>query len=662
VGNRLAPLVIASLIALGLLVAPTPHSVRADPLPANPTIYAEPFCISTGGAQTITLKGRNFEPNAGLTIVQYGTFDGPPPTLQVTTDAYGVFVGDIFVSVGSYTYGIRLDAYYDTNNESTVTLAYVNGCGSDAQVVATPTCGDPDNPTIHVTGARFGGPEEAGDITLELRQGDVTVGKTLVIPASETFDESWQPGVTLDSGEYTIVANQQASSYSGTWFGYDSFLVPCPQVTVDPTCVQQAGGPPDRMSIFVTGVSGWLKGTADGYDEIQVVFDPAGEPQEFFFSANPYESEPGIGDDGSFAALEIDPYVRPSGTYTIQIKQQGYNEDPIVDIVTTFTVPCSTPTIVVDPPCGAPQLVGDDQRQYSLTVTGKDFLPDAIVTIVFDPDFAAGSDYPPENFSESADADGSFKVDIDAAYRPPGAYRVLAYQQTRLGYYQAYAPFPVPCAPPAPTLTLDPTCGPVATGLPLAYTINVTGSGFVPGPVNLVFDSTGVTPEPATAVADGSGQFTFALQVNGRPPGAYIVDANQATILGPLDEITVPFLVACEGVLLRITPTGGARGFVPLVEGFNFPPLTTLLLRWDYGIGSSRPITVQTDENGTFTRQLLIFRDDFMGLRHLSVGLPTDPLAYADVTVPYLVVAGTVSPPFVTDNPFGPPDPIVLRR
>jgi hypothetical protein len=662
-GNRLAPLVVALLLALGLIIAPTPHSVRAEPLPAFPTIYTEPYCISTGGAQTVTFKGRNFEPNAGLTLVQFGTFDGPPPTLQVTTDAYGVFVGDIFVSVGSYTYGIRVDAFYDTNNESTVTSAFVNGCnsGTSTELAVVTSCGDFDNPSIEVRGDRFGGPDVGGDITIELQLNEQTVGTPLTINAAESFDVTLQPGVTLQYGEYTVVANQQSSSDSGTWYGYDSFFVPCPQATIDLVCAQNAGGPPDRMSILVSG-TGWQKGTADGYDELEIVFDPDGEPQEFFFSANPYESEPGIGDDGSIGPLEINPYARPNGIYRVQIKQQGYGQDPLLDVVTTFTVPCSTPTIFVDPTCGPPQLVGDEAKRYSVNVTGKDFLPNAIVTVVFDPDFAAGSDYPPENFSASADADGGFTVDIDAAYRPPGAYRIYAYQQTRSGNYQAYAPFPVPCSPPAPALTLDPTCGRDATGLPLAYTINVAGSGFVPGPVNLVFDSTGVTPEPATAVADGSGDFTFALQVNGRPPGAYIVDANQATILGPLDEVTVPFLVACEGVLLRITPTGGARGFVPLVEGFNFPPLTTLLLRWDYGIGASRPITVQTDATGIFTRQLLIFRDDFMGLRHLSVELPTDPLAYADVSVPYLVVAGTVSPPFVTDNPFGPPGPIVLRR
>lgn len=663
ISQRLAPLVVGAFIAMGLLIAPTPHNVRAEPLPAYPTIYTEPFCFTTGGPQTVTLKGRNFEPNAGLTIVQFGTFDAQPPTINVTTDAYGVFVADIFVSVGYTTYGIRLDAFYDTNNESTVTSAFVNGCGSDAQVVATPNCGDTDNPTIHVTGARFGGPDVAGDITVELRQGDVTVGESLVIGASETFDVRWQPGVTLDRDEYTVVANQYASSYSGTWFGYDTFLVPCPQVTVDPTCVQQAGGPPDRMSIFVTGISGWQKGTADGYDEIQIVFDPDGEPQEFFFSANPYESEPGIGDDGSFAALEINPFARPDGTYTIQIKQQGYGADPIVDVVTTFTVPCSTPTIEFGPLCGPPELVGDEKRRYSLGVVGFDFLPNEEVTVVFDPDFAAGSDYPPETFTSVVDSGGTFKLDIDAAYRPPGAYRIWAYQVTRAGSYEASALFAVPCEPPpTPTLTLDPTCGSVASGLPLAYTINLTGTGFVPGRVDLVFDSAGLTPETATTVADDTGTFTFPMQVTGRPPGAYLVVASQTTVAGLLDQVSVPFLVACEGVLLRITPTAGARGFVPYVEGFNFPPSAKLLLHWDYGIGASQPIAVETDENGTFTRQVLIYRSDFMGLRHLTVELPSDPLAYADVIVPYLVMAGTVSPPFFTDNPFGPPDPIVLRR
>jgi len=41
---------------------------------------------------------------------------------------------------------------------------------------------------------------------------------------------------------------------------------------------------------------------------------------------------------------------------------------------------------------------------------------------------------------------------------------------------------------------------------------------------------------------------------------------------------------------------------------------------------------------------------------------PDDPLAYAGLTVEYLVTAGSVSPPFVLDSPVTGSDPIVLRR
>ena len=74
------------------------------------------------------------------------------------------------------------------------------------------------------------------------------------------------------------------------------------------------------------------------------------------------------------------------------------------------------------------------------------------------------------------------------------------------------------------------------------------------------------------------------------------------------------------------------------------------------------PITVQTDETGSFTRQVLIFHTDFLGLRHMTLQMPADPAAFTELVADYLVVQGTVMPPFVVDNPFGPAEPIVLRR
>jgi len=657
---------VSLVLALGLIALPSPQPVSAEPLPAYPKIYTEPYCISTGGPQTITMKGRNFEPNAGLTLLQFGSFTAAPPSVHVVTDAYGVFVVDMGVSVGFTTYGIRVDAYYDSNNESTVTSVYPGGCytPTSASLDVLTDCGDFDNPGIEVRGTNFGAAGVGGDIRVELTQNEQTVGEPLTINAAERFHETWRPGVQLKYGEYQVVASQSAIGTEFFWNSYDTFLVPCPEATIEPTCVPSTGGPPDRLSILVSG-TGWQKGTADGYDELQVVFDPEGEPQEFFFSANPFEGEPGFGDDGSIGPLEINPYARPAGVYTVEVKQQGYGEEPLLDVLLTFNLPCRAPTLTADPDCGPPELIGDAKKRYAVTVTGADFYPDEDVVVVFNPDFVAGSSYPPESFDSVVGADGRFSVTIDAAFRPPGTYQIYAYEQTRIGLFEARTPFLVPCVSPTPTLLIDPTCGAVASTLPLAYTVNISGEGFAPGRVDIVFDPTGTLPEQATAIADDNGFFTATVQLNGRPPGAYLLVASQTSVLGLLDEASVPFPVTCDGAILRITPTSGSRRFVPVVEGYNFAPSTTLYLFWDYGIGSRQPIKVDTDETGSFRRQVVIFRSDFIGPRHLSVQSPDDPLAYAAVLpLDYLVTPTSVSPPFKLDgNPFAAADAtIVFRR
>ena len=166
------------------------------------------------------------------------------------------------------------------------------------------------------------------------------------------------------------------------------------------------------------------------------------------------------------------------------------------------------------------------------------------------------------------------------------------------------------------------------------------------------------------ATADERGAFTLTAQFNGRRPGSYLILANQFTELGLIAEVSVPFPVTCDLAVLRITPDSGARGFVPVVEGFNFPAGATLLLRWDHGIRAGQPLEVETDEAGSFRRQVVVFNTDFTGPRRMSIEWPEDPTAYAALFVDYLVTSTTVSPPFrLSGNPIADPDAtIVLRR
>jgi hypothetical protein len=684
----LVPFTAALVVASAALVAPTPQPVAADPLPSNPVLRTTPDCLPgsslytpsaltspaaspTYSYQTMTISGDNFDPNSKLFIFAYGISQTYFP---VTADAYGVFSTTVNMPYDPYSYNERIDAALDVGADP-LASAYLSTCDYSPKLVAETTCGDGNNPPIHVIGTGFLDPYNSSDITLQLMQGEGTVGSTQQVSAAASFDVIFQPNTTLASGQYTVVATQTAninSDYSYIVSAEDDFLVPCPQVSITASCSDKSGAPPDRLSIQVNG-TGFLQGTDDGLDEIEITFDPGQEPQEFFFYHDYYDTGPGIQEDGTIPTLLINPYMRPEGVYTIEVRQQGYSVDPIVAVETTFAVPCPVATLTLYPSCGAPALVGAEPQQYDITVYGSEFVPSAPVVVTFDADNAAGADFQPETFQASVQSDGTFYLDINPAFRPPGSYRVAANQSpaplslTTGIYAQSFQPveasatFSVPCTPPAPTLTADPTCGAEAADQPAAYSINLLGSGFAPGLVELIFDPAG-TPEMSSATADDYGAFSTVFVVNGRPPGAYDIVGQQESVLGLLDQFSVQFLVPCGGAMLKITPASGAQGFVPMVEGTGFPPNATLLLHWDYGIGASQPISVQTDQDGNFTRQIVIFAHDFMGLRHLTVEQPDNPSAFSTIVVSYLVSAGTVSPPFTIDNPFGPPDPVVFRR
>src|SRR5262249_37741752 len=133
---------------------------------------------------------------------------------------------------------------------------------------------------------------------------------------------------------------------------------------------------------------------------------------------------------------------------------------------------------------------------------------------------------------------------------------------------------------------------------------------------------------------------------------------------GLFAQASAQLVVPCGAVVLRMTPETGPRGFVPTVEGFGFPANTSLVLKWDTGIGAGQPFTVISDDQGRFTRQLVIFKQDFLGLRHVTVADPKDEQTYAIVPpAPYLVAAAPIQPPFSADEESVPsPEPVILQR
>jgi len=655
---------LAALLGAGLLVVAPP--VSAEPLPNDPILYVEPDCfpyeVSPNAAPvttTITVRGRNFDPNTFIVVSNYERdFNNPASETTTTSGNFGLFSVTLTVTAQLYYYYNRITAGYDQGDVRA--QVYILSCGT-TEIQVNPRCVPAGQATsIDVDGRGFN--PRAGAIVITVY--DWNTGQQYAgveVPGNFTFSTTIKLP-PLPAGEYRVWARQANGVPSDSL----PLLAPCPTIQLTPNC-GPPGSPPAQWSIMVSG-SGFLRGHGpEGEGGVDIIFEPERRTQEFYYRLPDYGQ---LGPGGTFGPVEITPYRRAAAeaTYTVEVIQRDYDRRVYSRAVATFSVPCPItpspspqfrPTLVVDPDCGPPAIVGDTPRTYDLQLTGRGFAPLQAVTVTFDADAVLGEAQPPQSFSTTAARDGSFNLTIEPDYRPPGTYRIAGVQQLRIGSVEASAVFTVPCTSPAPVLTIDPTCGPAAAGQPQAYVIAAIGAGFVGGPVEIVFDPLG-TPETFPATADDDGAFSAEIRPAGRPPGLYSVVARQLVSSGTFAEVTVPFVVACEGALLRITPLNGPRGLVPIVVGANFPPLTNLELFWDRGIDAGQAILVQTDVNGAFSRPVMVYRSDFVGPRRMSVLNPADPEAYLELYVDYLVVLSPLAPPFA-GNPWDDSSTMVNR-
>jgi hypothetical protein len=781
---RLVALLTAVLgLLAGLTVLPLPARAEVQQAPETPTIEFRPMCwVQTGPtpptSATVTIVGHSFEPNVDVNVQDQS--NPLAATNSATTDEYGTFSTVMNLTLAAYP-GNKL-VVTDAAGEHDLAKSVFGSCAYGvASARLMPACSNDAVPTMRIVGTGWA-PSPADALIEILVDNQYDIADPIPPPANGNFDVTRSFSQTLTPGDHDIVVRQ--NGYVGgeqVVEEYDSMTFRvgnCPQATVTPLCAP-SGGPPDRLTLTVAG---------QGFDPasgLHILFDPLGTPQEFVyqFPAPPTPEPSATGSPppplGDFGPISISPFARPADEYTIELIQRDSGNGVSRDWVTTVRFPCYQPSLSPpSPECGDSVIPGVAQ-QYSITVSGGDFAPSQSTTIVFDPDGAAGSEYPPVAFTGTTDAGGVLYAAINPSYRPSGTYRILAYQDTALGHVEASTTFTVPCigppispppsgeptpsplvtplppgvalitvnptcAPaadgqvaayalsltgggflpgpvtvvldplgvpftgtvqadvsgyvsasfvadgkpigtyqlqayqdnngthieanttltiPCETVTISPTCASPADGLAGAYAITASGLGFDPGPVDLVFDPTGLTATATQVQADGTGTFTAPLTLTGKPPGVYDLVASQQSSYGLVTQASAQLLVPCGAVVMRITPGTGPRGFVPTVEGFGFPPNTTLTLKWDIGIGTSQTFSVVTDELGNFSRQMVIYQHDFLGLRHVTVQEPTNPLAYTDLTAPYLVAAAPIQPPFSSDDTGSPPpSPVIFQR
>jgi hypothetical protein len=164
------------------------------------------------------------------------------------------------------------------------------------------------------------------------------------------------------------------------------------------------------------------------------------------------------------------------------------------------------------------------------------------------------------------------------------------------------------------TVQIAPTClEPAASG---TSRVQVTGAGFAPGSLDVLVE---ITP--------GSADHAIELRQGTR---------RADTTLG----------VPCAShPKLKLDPPLGQPGFVTRAIGSGFPPNVQVRLTWQPGIGTQ---TVQTDDKGSFSVSVLVFREDQTGARVLRA-TPVSSGRFDKVDAKFLCVPGSVQTPQTFD-------------
>jgi hypothetical protein len=384
-------------------------------------------------------------------------------------------------------------------------------------------------------------PQNNSDVRISA--GDVTVA------ADGTLDQNVTVPPLDSVGIYNLYVSNNASLVIG--LGY--FAVPCPTVSVSPTCGPADDGSGARYALTVSGTYYGPNPKRPGDSSPPATYPNGGVflPVHIELDGVEVPGSPAAPDaDGRFSVL-VTPGRLKAGGHTLHSFQTSGDvitpKVPVIenlrDATATFTVPCAvtptTPTTQTTP------------------ATAPTTAPTTQITA-------------PSTKTKST----------------------------------ATATTPTVTTPTAPaTVALSPAClEPAANG---NARVQVSGGGFAPGPVEVLLDGSVAT----RAAADGAG--TVGAEIELTPGTAdHAVEVRQGR-----QQAETTLRVPCAShPRLRLDPAIGPPGFVTKAIGAGFPPNVQVTLSWTPGIGTQ---TVRTDDAGSFAVSVLVFPQDQTGARVL---------------------------------------------
>jgi hypothetical protein len=335
---------------------------------------------------------------------------------------------------------------------------------------------------------------------VRLSAGDVTVASDGTLDQSITV-----PALDSESIYYVYVSND-----SELVIGLGYFSVPCPTLSVQPTCGPADDGSGARYALTVSGANYGPSPSRPGYNPPPVTYPNGASYLPVHIELDGVEvpgspSPPNA--DGTLSVLVTPGRVKP-GVHTLHAFQTTgdvVSPRPSViaslrDATTTFTVPCAsttptTPTTTATPTTAptrttTPTTVPTKTKTTATKTTPTVSTPTGPVTVGISPTclepaangnarvqvtgggFASG---PVQvlldgNVATNAAANGDGKVSAEVELTPGNADHAI---EVRQGSQQADTTLRVPCAS-HPKLTVDPAIGPPG------FVTKATGSGFPP--------------------------------------------------------------------------------------------------------------------------------------------------------------------------------------
>jgi hypothetical protein len=535
---------------------------------------------------TVTVSGSNFIPNSPITIALDGT-----QVATTTATATGAIPGGVAFTVPAAPAGAHtVTATDSTNNIATATLTIT------PNTLLTPTSG-PYGTSVSITGQGFAA---SSTITVTFAGTQVaTSPTTLQTDNSGTFSGSFiVPSSSARAQQ--VISSDGTNSYTGTFTvitraitlnptsGSNGTTVTVTGSNFEPTQVISLNFDATPLTTFPTTV---ISSGTGAFSCTFAVPNSANSGHTVYAGDTvPNAASATFGVVGS--SLSLNPTNGPIGT---RVTVTGSNFLPTSPLNVTYdgaTVATSTSTATGTIPGGVNFLVPlstfgshvvkvtDGYGNFAtatytvsssitlnpvtgligttVTATGQGFAASSTIAVTF-----AGSGLTTAPTSVQSDTFGSFTCTFAVPTSTGGAKTVAA---TDASAHTATATFTVT----APTLTLNPTTGPVSTS------VTMTGSNFVPNSaVTVTFGGNTLTTNPVSITASGTGTFSATFNVPASSTGGKAVTATDAAT----NSGSATFTVTTPSIAL--SPNNGPVTTSVTVSGSNFVPSSALTVTYD---------------------------------------------------------------------------------